>query len=168
MTLLMVDVYNLYLIPPTPTPVPLLLACGLVESFRLKFLHAWKFIYASFLNNAASVWSLNFLYLHAIICTDARGTFSCLKIAPKEDVDLQRPTNIFFLAELHGFSHCIKANKALRLKAGPSIQPQKHSQLTLNYDHQSIHQFLESSGLFRDSQLAVCKILNNWNSDILN
>ena len=33
-----------------------------------------------------------FLYLHTIICTDERGTFRRLEIAPKDEPDLWRST----------------------------------------------------------------------------
>jgi hypothetical protein len=35
------------------------------------------------------------LYLRTIVCTDERGTFRCLEIAPKDEPDTWRPT-IFF------------------------------------------------------------------------
>ena len=35
------------------------------------------------------------LYLHTIVCTDERGTFMCLEIAPKDEADLWRSTILF-------------------------------------------------------------------------
>ena len=49
------------------------------------------------------------LYLRTIVCTDERGTFRRLKIAPNDEPDLWRST-IFseVLAHFFGFSHDVK------------------------------------------------------------
>ena len=46
------------------------------------------------------------LYLHTIFCTDERGTFRHLEIAPKDEPDLWRST--IFLAYFFRFSHDVK------------------------------------------------------------
>ena len=50
------------------------------------------------------------LYLRTIVCTDERGTFRHLEIAPKDEPDLWRSTICFpeVLADLSGFSHDVK------------------------------------------------------------
>ena len=50
------------------------------------------------------------LYLRTIVCTDERGTFRRLEIAPKDEPDLWRSTNVFseVLADFFGFSHDVK------------------------------------------------------------
>ena len=42
------------------------------------------------------------LYLHTIVCTDERGTFRHLEIAPKDELDLWRST-LFFTEVLTDF-----------------------------------------------------------------
>uniref|UniRef100_A0A0E9XVM2 Uncharacterized protein n=1 Tax=Anguilla anguilla TaxID=7936 RepID=A0A0E9XVM2_ANGAN len=57
----MVDVDTCrYLMPPSPSPVSLMLSWGSVEPFGPKFVEPWELICASFLNDAVSVWSQDF------------------------------------------------------------------------------------------------------------
>ena len=44
------------------------------------------------------------LYLHTIVCTDERGTFRCLEIAPNDEPDLWGST--FFSEVLADFFKC--------------------------------------------------------------
>ena len=50
------------------------------------------------------------LYLRTIVCTDERGTFKRLEIAPKDEPDLWRSTIIFpeALVDFFRFSHDVK------------------------------------------------------------
>ena len=50
------------------------------------------------------------LHLRTIVCTDERGTFRRLKIAPKDEPDLWRSPIIFsgVLADFFCFSHDVK------------------------------------------------------------
>ena len=58
------------------------------------------------------------LYLRTIVCTDERGTFRHLKIAPKDEPDLWRSKS-FFLSWLISFDFSMMSSKeALSLKVG--------------------------------------------------
>lgn len=83
--------------PPTPSPVPLLLSWGAVQPFRPKYIYPWEFICAS----------------KQCLC----GIFSCSEIAPKVDLDLWR-SMIFSeaLAELFGICYGIHGKMAMVLK----------------------------------------------------
>lgn len=94
-----------------------LLSWGSVEPFRPKFVHLWKLICASFLNEAAFV---VLLYLFACNCL-----YRCLWYlrlfgnrfsGQTGHVDIHSFSEI--LAELLGFSQGIKGKKALGLKVG--------------------------------------------------
>ena len=57
------------------------------------------------------------LYLHTIVCTDVRGTFSCLEIAPKDEKDMWRSTIIFLRSWLISLDFPMMSSKeALSLK----------------------------------------------------
>lgn len=74
----MVDVPIWHLKPPTPSPVPLLLSCGLVEP----------------LNQISSVWSQEFYICMELLNTDVRGISTSLEIAPEEPFYSHRRTHI--------------------------------------------------------------------------
>ena len=88
-----------------------LCCCSAID---LHFSHQSTFI--SRRQNASPSWAYDgcvvpwCLYLHTIVCTDERGTFRHLEIAPKDEPDLWRSTNYFseVLVDFFWFPHDVK------------------------------------------------------------
>ena len=103
------------------------------------------------------------LYLRTIVCTDARGTFRHLEIAPKDEPDLWRSTIYFLRPCLISFDFPMMSSKeALSLKLGLETHPRVEASIAMT----------SFSGIFqagyRPSQLSVCEPLTNCNCDTVN
>jgi hypothetical protein len=99
----------LYLFSPASSQGPFAAVLGLICTFHTKVrssLGGRTRLLPERYDGCVVPW---YLYLGTIVCTDERGTFWCLEIAPKDEPDLWwSKENSEVLADSFGFSHDVK------------------------------------------------------------